>query len=111
IIKALANDAEILILDEPTAVLTPQEIDELIGIMRTLRDNGTSIVFITHKLKEVIAIADRITVVRRGTVVATTRPEATSETELAELMVGRAVKLTVDKADRTPDDVVLVVDD
>jgi general nucleoside transport system ATP-binding protein len=111
IIKALANDAEILILDEPTAVLTPQEIDELIGIMRTLRDNGTSIVFITHKLKEVIAIADRITVVRRGTVVATTTPEATSETELAELMVGRAVKLTVDKADRTPDDVVLVVDD
>src|SRR4029434_4367609 len=71
IIKALANEAQVLILDEPTAVLTRQESDELMGIMRSLRDNGTSIVFITHKLKEVLAIADRITVIRRGKVVGT----------------------------------------
>ncbi len=96
IIKALANDARILILDEPTAVLTPQEIDELMAIMSSLRDSGTSIVFITHKLREVKAIGDKISVVRRGKVVATTEPTA-SEAELAELMVGRSVKLTVDK--------------
>jgi len=98
ILKALANDAKILILDEATAVLTPQEIDELFAIMRDLRDSGTSIVFITHKLKEVRAIADRITVIRRGAVVATADASA-SEAELAELMVGRAVRLTVDKGD------------
>jgi general nucleoside transport system ATP-binding protein len=96
IIKALANDAEVLILDEPTAVLTPAEIDELIGVMRQLKENGTSIVFITHKLKEVKAIADRITVIRRGKVVGEAEPSA-SEEELAELMVGRAVDLVVDK--------------
>jgi simple sugar transport system ATP-binding protein len=98
ILKALVNDAKVLILDEPTAVLTPQEIDELFTIMRDLRDSGTSIVFITHKLKEVRAIADRITVIRRGKVVATADPSAT-ESELAELMVGRAVRLTVDKGE------------
>src|SRR5690606_30154729 len=96
ILKALANDAKVLILDEPTAVLTPQEIDELIRVMRTIADGGTSIVFITHKLKEVKAIADRITVIRRGRVVATVGPDA-SENELAELMVGRPVSLTVEK--------------
>jgi len=103
ILKALANDAKILILDEPTAVLTPQEIDELMTIMSSLRDSGTSIVFITHKLREVKAIGDKISVIRRGKVVATTKPTA-SEAELAEQMVGRAVKLTVDKAaaDRGP---------
>jgi general nucleoside transport system ATP-binding protein len=109
IIKALANEAQVLILDEPTAVLTPQEIDELMGIMRSLRDNGTSIVFITHKLKEVLAIADRITVIRRGKVVGTTSREA-SETELAEMMVGRSVQLTVDKSVAKPGDVVLGVE-
>jgi general nucleoside transport system ATP-binding protein len=109
IIKALANEAQVLILDEPTAVLTPQEIDELMGIMRSLRDNGTSIVFITHKLKEVLAIADRITVIRRGKVVGTTSREA-SETELAEMMVGRSVQLTVDKSASKPGDVVLGVE-
>ncbi|MGH3357272.1 MAG: ABC transporter ATP-binding protein [Nocardioidaceae bacterium] len=97
ILKALIKDAEVLILDEPTAVLTPQETDELFEIMRQLRDNGTSIVFITHKLREVRAIADRITVIRRGEVVATAEPSAT-ESELAELMVGRSVSLTVDRS-------------
>ena len=97
ILKALIKDAKVLILDEPTAVLTPQETEELFTIMRQLRDSGTSIVFITHKLKEVRAIADRITVIRRGKVVATAEPSA-SEAELAELMVGREVSLTVDRS-------------
>jgi general nucleoside transport system ATP-binding protein len=101
IIKALSRRAEVLILDEPTAVLTPQETDELIGIMRQLKDSGTSIVFITHKLREVRAVADRITVIRRGAVVGTAQP-STTETELASLMVGRAVGLGVDKAPATP---------
>src|SRR6476620_6141582 len=84
ILKALSNNAEILILDEPTAVLTPQEIDELMEIMRELKSQGTSIIFITHKLREVKAIGDRITVIRRGKVVGTTAP-TTSEAELAEM--------------------------
>ncbi len=96
ILKALANDATYLIFDEPTAVLTPQEIDELIEVMRSLRDEGKAIVFITHKLREVRAIADKITVIRRGTVVGTASP-TDSEGTLAELMVGRAVSLTVAK--------------
>ncbi|HLS26727.1 MAG TPA: ABC transporter ATP-binding protein [Beutenbergiaceae bacterium] len=101
IIKALSRDAEILILDEPTAVLTPQETDELIDIMRQLKANGTSIVFITHKLREVRAIADSITVIRRGQVVGEATPE-TSETELASLMVGRSVSMAVDKSPAEP---------
>jgi general nucleoside transport system ATP-binding protein len=92
IIKALSREARVLILDEPTAVLTPQETDELIEIMRQLSSAGTSIVFITHKLREVRAVADRITVIRRGVVVDTVDP-GTSETELASLMVGRQVRL------------------
>jgi ABC-type uncharacterized transport system ATPase subunit len=96
IIKALANEAQVLILDEPTAVLTPQEIDELMEIMRSLKEQGTSIIFITHKLREVKAVGDRISVIRRGKVVGTAAPDA-SEAELAEMMVGRAVKLVVDK--------------
>jgi ABC-type uncharacterized transport system ATPase subunit len=96
ILKALANDARYLIFDEPTAVLTPQEIDELMGVMRSLRDEGRAIVFITHKLREVRAIADKITVIRRGKVVGTAKP-TDSEAQLAELMVGRAVSLVVDK--------------
>ena len=96
ILKALANDATYLIFDEPTAVLTPQEIDELIAVMRSLRDEGKAIVFITHKLREVRAIADKITVIRRGKVVGTAQP-TDSEGQLAELMVGRAVSLQVDK--------------
>jgi simple sugar transport system ATP-binding protein len=97
IIKALRRDADLLILDEPTAVLTPGETQELLRVMRTLAEAGKSIVFITHKLKEVQAIADRVTVVRRGKVVGTTTPDA-SEDELASMMVGRTVKLKVDKA-------------
>lgn len=97
IIKALSRDAKVLILDEPTAVLTPQETDELIEIMKELKAQGTSIVLITHKLREVKAIADRITVIRRGKVVGTATPEA-SQTELAAQMVGRAVNLSVEKA-------------
>ncbi|HZX07921.1 ABC transporter ATP-binding protein [Kribbella sp.] len=109
IIKALSHNAQVLILDEPTAVLTPAEIDELIDVMRQLKENGTSIVFITHKLKEVQAIADTITVIRRGKVVGEAEPSV-SEEELAELMVGRAVDLVVDKAPADPQDAVLRVD-
>lgn len=96
IIKALSRDAKVLILDEPTAVLTPQETDELIAIMRQLRDAGTAIVFITHKLREVKAVADCITVIRRGKVIGQASPEST-DSELAAAMVGRAVKLSVEK--------------
>ena len=96
IIKALSRDAKVLVFDEPTAVLTPQETDELMAIMRQLRDEGTSIVFITHKLREVRAVADRITVIRLGKVVGEAAPTATNA-ELASLMVGRAVELTVHK--------------
>ena len=96
IIKALARDAKVLILDEPTAVLTPQETDELIAIMRELKTSGTSIVFITHKLREIREVADTITVIRRGRVVGTAEPTA-SAAELAGLMVGHDVSLTVDK--------------
>ncbi len=109
IIKALVRHAQVLILDEPTAVLTPQETDELIDIMRQLRAGGTSIVFITHKLREVRAIADRITVIRLGRVVGEAEPTAT-ETELASMMVGRAVSLTVDKSPAEPGESVLTVE-
>ena len=101
ILKALANDAEYLILDEPTAVLTPQETDQLMSVMRSLRDAGKAIVFITHKLREVREIADKITVIRRGKVVGTAKP-TDSESDLAELMVGRAVQLVVDKKPASP---------
>ena len=97
IIKALARDAKVLILDEPTAVLTPQETDELIAIMRELKASGTSIVFITHKLREIREVADTITVIRRGRVVGTAEPTAPAA-ELAGLMVGRDVSLTIDKS-------------
>ena len=101
IIKALVREAKVLILDEPTAVLTPQETDELLDIMRQLKDSGTSIVFISHKLREVKAVSDTITVIRRGKVVGTAEPGA-STTELASMMVGRAVSLTLDKAPAKP---------
>ncbi len=109
IVKALMRDAKVLILDEPTAVLTPQETDDLMEVMRTLRDNGTSIVFITHKLREVREVADRITVIRRGAVVGEARPDSTSE-ELASLMVGRPVQLTVEKEAAAPGAPMLEVD-
>lgn len=96
IIKALSRDAKVLVLDEPTAVLTPQETDELMQIMRELASSGTSIVFITHKLREVRAVANRITVIRLGKVVGSADPSA-STGELASMMVGREVDLTVNK--------------
>jgi simple sugar transport system ATP-binding protein len=110
IVKALTRDAKVLVLDEPTAVLTPSEIDDLMKVMRRLRDAGTSIVFISHKLKEVKAIADKVTVIRRGKVVGQPSPSA-SEEELASLMVGRQVELTLEKAPANPGDVVLDVRD
>jgi simple sugar transport system ATP-binding protein len=108
IVKALTRDVGLLILDEPTAVLTPQETDELLDVMRGLKAAGKSIVFITHKLKEVKAIADTITVVRRGKVVGEALPTA-SEDDLASMMVGRAVKLRVDKEPAQPGAPVLTV--
>jgi simple sugar transport system ATP-binding protein len=97
IIKSLARDAKILVLDEPTAVLTPQETDELMDIMRGLSENGTSIIFITHKLREVQKVADRIIVIRQGKVVSEASPKATAG-ELASLMVGREVDLDTKKS-------------
>lgn len=97
IIRALIYDAKVLILDEPTAVLTPQETDELLRNMKKLKEKGRSIVFITHKLREVQEAADRITIIRRGKVVGTASPTASQE-ELASQMVGRAVSLDVEKA-------------
>ncbi|HTT54533.1 MAG TPA: ABC transporter ATP-binding protein [Streptosporangiaceae bacterium] len=110
IIKALLRQASVLILDEPTAVLTPGETEDLFRIMRELREGGRSIVFISHKLKEVQAIADHITVIRRGKVVGERAPTAT-DAELAALMVGRAVELRVSKEPAQPKDVVLDVRD
>ncbi len=111
IIKALYRRADILILDEPTAVLTPQEAEDLFKVMRTLVAQGVSIVFITHKLKEVLAVADQITVLRRGEVAGVVSPQGASESSLAALMVGREVILYVEKGDAHPGDPVLVVRD
>jgi simple sugar transport system ATP-binding protein len=110
IIKALVRDATVLILDEPTAVLTPAETQDLFRIIRQLKEGGRSIVFISHKLKEVQAIADTITVLRRGAVVGQ-RPPDTTEDELASLMVGRDVQLRVSKEAAKPGAVVLDVAD
>jgi simple sugar transport system ATP-binding protein len=109
ILKALYRDARILVLDEPTAVLTPQEVEDLIAVMRGLTARGVSIIFITHKLKEVLAVADSITVMRRGKVVGATTPAETDEQGLAAMMVGRDVILSVDKAPAKAGDVVLDV--
>ena len=110
IIKALLREASVLILDEPTAVLTPGETEDLFRVMRELRAGGRSIVFISHKLKEMQAIADDVTVIRRGRVVGQ-RPPTTSDSELAALMVGRAVELRVSKEPAQPGDVILSVRD
>ncbi len=110
IVKALYRKANILILDEPTAVLTPQEADDLFRIVRELTQRGVSVIFITHKLKEVLAIADRITVMRGGKVVGTAEPSETDEQQLATMMVGREVILTVDKEDAQPKEEVLKVE-
>jgi ABC-type uncharacterized transport system ATPase subunit len=111
ILKMLYRQADILILDEPTAVLTPQEADELFEIMKGLVAQGKSIIFITHKLKEVLAVADRITVLRAGRVVDTTTPEESDELQLASMMVGREVTLTVAKEVAEPGEEVLKVED
>lgn len=111
ILKILYRRADMLILDEPTAVLTPQEVEELFKVIRSLVARGVSIIFISHKLKEVMAIADRITVLRDGRVVGTTRPAETSPAALARMMVGREVILTVDKQPARPGEVVLDVND
>ena len=110
IVKALYRKASILILDEPTAVLTPQEAEDLTRIMHELTSQGVSIIFITHKLKEVLSIADRITVMRGGKVVGTTTPAETSEHQLAAMMVGREVILTVEKGPAKPQEDILKVD-
>jgi ABC-type uncharacterized transport system ATPase subunit len=110
IIKVLYRHAEILILDEPTAVLTPQEVDDFFKIIRSLVKQGKSIIFITHKLKEVMAIADRIAVLRNGRVVGATTPEAATEASLANMMVGRQVLLSQEKQAANPQDIVLSVE-
>ena len=109
IIKALIYDAKVLILDEPTAVLTPQETDELLSIMRTLKSKGTSIIFITHKLREVQEVADKITIIRLGKVVNTVASN-TSQEELASMMVGRQVDLVPEKIAFKPGKIILDID-
>ncbi len=109
ILKALYRKANILVLDEPTAVLTPQEAEDLFSVMRQLTEKGVSIIFITHKLKEVLNVADRITVMRRGKVVGHTTPQETDQKGLAAMMVGRDVLLEVSKTPAKPGDVVLEV--
>jgi general nucleoside transport system ATP-binding protein len=110
IVKALYRGADMLILDEPTAVLTPQEADDLFLVIESLRKQGKSIIFISHKLREVLAIADRITVLRRGRVVGTALPNESTEESLASMMVGREVVLTVPKGPANPTDEVLRVE-
>ena len=110
ILKMLYRDNEILIFDEPTAVLTPQEIDELMKIMKNLAAEGKSILFITHKLNEIMAVADRCSVLRKGKYIGTVDIKDTTKEELSEMMVGRQVKFEVDKDEAIPGDVVLDVD-
>ena len=109
IIRALIYDAKVLILDEPTAVLTPQETDELLNIMRKLKAKGTSIIFITHKLREVKEVADKITIIRQGKIVGTALPDSSKE-ELARLMVGRQVDLLPNKKTVSPGITVLSIE-
>ncbi|HAQ08833.1 MAG TPA: heme ABC transporter ATP-binding protein [Bacillus bacterium] len=110
ILKMLYREADVLILDEPTAVLTPIEIEELMKIMRNLINEGKSIIIITHKLKEIKAVADRCTVIRRGKSIGTVNVADASEASLAEMMVGRNVSFKVDKEESTPGEVVLQID-
>jgi len=110
ILKTLYRDADILILDEPSAVLTPQEIDELMDIILRLKKEGKTIILITHKLKEIKAVAERCTVLRRGKYIGTVNVNDVTEQELAEMMVGRSVKFEIDKSPAKPGDVVLKLD-
>jgi ABC-type uncharacterized transport system ATPase subunit len=109
ILKAMVRGAEILILDEPTGVLTPAEADHLFRILKVLRDQGKTVILITHKLREIMAITDTVSVMRRGKMVATRKTSETTVEELAELMVGRRVLLRVQKGEARPGDVVLSV--
>ncbi len=109
ILKALYRNADLLVLDEPTAILTPQEADELFAILRSLTNEGHSIIFISHKLREVMEISDRITVLRRGRVIATVQKTDASIPELAKMMVGREVSLSVQKQHTEPGEVILSV--
>ena len=111
ILKTLYRNANILILDEPTAVLTPQETDELFTVIRTLVDEGKTVVFITHKLREVMEIADRVTVMRAGEVQGVSETKNTSIAELASQMVGREVFLQVKKDEAKPEEEILNVED
>ncbi len=111
ILKALYRHSDILVLDEPSAVLTPGETEELFGIIRSLAAGGTTIIFITHKLNEVLEVADTITVLRRGRVAGTVLPNETNRAELANLMVGRDVELTVTRGEAHPGEVVLELKD
>ncbi len=111
IIKVLFRQAEIIVFDEPTAVLTPQEVEEFFGIVRSLRDAGKGIIFITHKLDEIREVADRINVLRRGRIVGEADPKVVGKEELAELMVGRPVELVVAKEEANPGAPVLEVED
>ncbi len=110
ILKMLYRDNEILIFDEPTAVLTPQEIEELMSIMKNLAKEGKSILFISHKLNEIMEVADRVTVLRKGKCIGTVDVENTTETELSRMMVGRDVQLVVDKKPAEPKETVLHVE-
>jgi general nucleoside transport system ATP-binding protein len=110
ILKALYRGAEILILDEPTAVLTPPEADALFGLLQALKDQGKTVILITHKLREIMSVTDRVSVMRRGEMVATVETSLTSAPELAELMVGRRVLVRVEKATSAPGASVLEVD-
>ncbi|WP_018689654.1 ABC transporter ATP-binding protein [Ahrensia kielensis] len=109
ILKALYRGAEILILDEPTGVLTPSEADHLFRILEQLKEQGKTIVLITHKLREIMAVTDEVSVMRQGTIVATRKTDKTSVEELAELMVGRRVLLRVEKGDPNPGEIKLAV--
>ena len=104
ILRALFRGAKVLVLDEPTAVLTAQEAQDLFGVLRALKEDGTSVVFISHKLNEVLDIADRVTVLRRGKKIDTVATEGATERSLATLMVGRDVLLRVEKPEHTPGD-------
>lgn len=110
ILKMLYRNADVLIFDEPTAVLTPQEIEDLIGIMRNLTKEGKSIILITHKLKEIKSAANRCTVIRRGKYIGTVDVSETSEAEMAKMMVGREVSFSVEKEEAKPKEVVLKID-
>jgi len=109
ILKMLYRNADILIMDEPTAVLTPQETDELLKVMQSFAQKGVGVIFITHKLREVLAVADRVVVLRNGKVVGTARPKDTNQEGLATMMVGRSVVLDVKKDSSQPKEVVLQI--